>query len=214
MAGDALDQLVVGDGVAIAEHHRRYLGVEDRVRNDTGAMPDDFDVLTGGVEYLQHLLVGHQREERLEIDAVGQRIDDDRFLRARHLHHAKQRIIGRLAQEFGVDGNDRVFGETAANGGEFRIGSDQIHERSMTLRKRRSAERADMSRVLRRIRALHLRRRRVFTVKLFAGVGADRFVECQRAFQHRGFILRDGAEFIIGPRFARTRWRLPGMRSC
>jgi hypothetical protein len=25
-------------------------------------------------------------------------------------------------------------------------------------------------------------------------------------------ILRDGAEFIIGPRFARTRWRLFRMR--
>jgi hypothetical protein len=26
------------------------------------------------------------------------------------------------------------------------------------------------------------------------------------------FILRDAAEFIIGPRFARTRWRLLRMR--
>jgi hypothetical protein len=26
-------------------------------------------------------------------------------------------------------------------------------------------------------------------------------------------ILRDGAEFIIGPRFARTRWRLLRMRA-
>lgn len=28
-----------------------------------------------------------------------------------------------------------------------------------------------------------------------------------------GFMVRDGAEFIIGPRFARTRWRLLTMRA-
>jgi hypothetical protein len=32
-------------------------------------------------------------------------------------------------------------------------------------------------------------------------------------FQTGGFILRDGAESIIGPRFARTRWRLLRTRS-
>ena len=32
-------------------------------------------------------------------------------------------------------------------------------------------------------------------------------------FQVGGFILRDGAEPVIGPRFARTRWRLLTMRS-
>ena len=133
MAGDALDQLVVGDGIAIAEHHGRDLGVEDRVRNDPGLMPDDFDVLARGVEDLQHLLVGHQLEERLEVDALGQRIDHDRFLGARHLHDAEQGIIGRLAQEFGIDGDDRVLGEAGANSGEFRGGGNQIHERSITL---------------------------------------------------------------------------------
>jgi hypothetical protein len=29
-------------------------------------------------------------------------------------------------------------------------------------------------------------------------------------FRFGGFILRDGAEFIIGPRFARTRWASSG----
>ena len=36
VAGDALDQLVIGDAVAIAEHHRGHLGVEDRMRNGAG----------------------------------------------------------------------------------------------------------------------------------------------------------------------------------
>ena len=120
-------------------------------------MPDDFDILTRGVENLQHLFVSHQFEERLEVDARRQRVDHDRFLRARHLHDAKQRIIGGLSQEFGIDGDDRVFREPGANRGEFRGGGNQIHERSITLLRRRSAESADMSRVLRRIRALHFR---------------------------------------------------------
>ena len=33
VAGDALDQLVVGDRIAIAEHHGGDLGVEDRMRD-------------------------------------------------------------------------------------------------------------------------------------------------------------------------------------
>ncbi len=133
MSGNALDQLVVGNGIAIAEHHGRDLGVEDRVRYDAGLMPDDFDILTGGVEDLQHFLVGHQRKERREVDAPGQRIDDDRFLRACHLHDAEQRVISRLPQKFGIDGDDRVPGEAGANSGEFRSGGNQIHEQSMTL---------------------------------------------------------------------------------
>jgi hypothetical protein len=136
VAGDALDQLVVGNGIPVAEHHGRDLGVEDRVRNDAGLVPDDFDILPGGVENLQHLLVGHQIEERLEVDARSQRIDHDRFLRARHLYDAEQWIIGRFAEKFGIDGDDRVFREAVANSGEFRSSGDKFHERSITLLKR------------------------------------------------------------------------------
>ena len=135
MAGDALHQLVVGDGIAVAQYHGCDLGVEDRVRNNACLMPDDFDILTRGVENLQHFLVGHQFEERLEVDPLGQRIDHDRFLGARHLHDAEQGIISRLAQEFRIDGNDRVPGEAGANRGEFRSGGNQIHEQSITLLK-------------------------------------------------------------------------------
>ena len=70
VAGDALDQLVIGNAIAIAEHHGRHLGVEDRVGNGAGLVPDDLDVLAGGVEDLQHRLVAHQIEERLEVEAL------------------------------------------------------------------------------------------------------------------------------------------------
>ena len=45
-------------------------------------------------------------EERREIDARRERIDDHRLVRARHLRDAEQRVIGGLAQEFGVDGDE------------------------------------------------------------------------------------------------------------
>ena len=40
-------------------------------------VPDDFDVLPGGVENLDDLLVRHQVEKRRKVDAVSQRVDDD-----------------------------------------------------------------------------------------------------------------------------------------
>ena len=132
VAGDALDQLVVGDAVAIAEHHGRHLGVEDRMRDGAGLVPDDLDVLAGGVKHLQHGLIAHQVEERLEVDAFGQRVDNDRFLRARHLHDAKQGVVGRFPQELGIYRDDGVFCEPGAGRRQLGSGSDQIHVQSMT----------------------------------------------------------------------------------
>ena len=58
---------------------------------------------------------------------------DDGLLGAGHLHHAEQGIVGGLAQELGIDGDDGVFGEAVAGGGEVVGGGNQIHERPMTL---------------------------------------------------------------------------------
>ena len=69
VAGDALHELVVGDRIAVAEHHGGDLGIDDRVGDQAGLVPADFDVLARGVEDLDDLLVRHQREERREIDA-------------------------------------------------------------------------------------------------------------------------------------------------
>ena len=74
-------------------------------------------------------------EQKLQVDALGQGVDDDRFLGARHLHDAEQGIIGRLAQEFRIDRDYRVLGEARGNGCEFRGGGNQIHEQSITLPK-------------------------------------------------------------------------------
>ena len=133
MAHDALDQLVIGNGIAVAEYHGRHLGVEDRVRDDGGLMPDDFDILAGGMKNLQHRLIRHQFEKRLEVDPLGQGVDHHRFLGARHLHDAEQGVIRGLAQELRIDCYDRVFREAGTDGGEFRGGGNQMHEGSITL---------------------------------------------------------------------------------
>ncbi len=127
IAGDALHQLIVRNRITIAQHHGRDLGVEDRMRNEFGGMPDDFDILARGVKHLHHALVRHQCVERRKIDAGRQRVDHDRFVGRRHLRDAQQRIVGRLAQEFGVDGDERMGGHAPASGGKLGRRRDRDH---------------------------------------------------------------------------------------
>jgi hypothetical protein len=127
VAGDALHELVVGDRIAMAEHHGGDLGVEQRTGDDTGAVPDDLDVLARRMEHLQHPLVGHQREERLEIDSGGQRVDHDGLLRACELGYAEQGIIGGLPQELGIDGHERMTREAFAGGRQIVCCCYEVH---------------------------------------------------------------------------------------
>ena len=61
------------------------------------------------MEHLEHALVRHQVEERLEVDAGGERIDHHRLVARRQLRHAEQRVVGGLAEEFGVDGDEGML---------------------------------------------------------------------------------------------------------
>ena len=99
------------------------------MRNELGAVPDDFDVLTRGMKDLHHLLVGHQREEGREVDARRQRVDHHRLVGRGHLRDAEQRVIGGLAQEFGVDGDEGVGGHPPAHGGKLGRCRDRMHSR-------------------------------------------------------------------------------------
>ena len=132
VAGDALHQLVVGDEVAIAEHHGGDLRVEHRMRNDLGAMPDDLDVLARRVKDLQHLLVRHQLEERRKVEPFGQRVDHHGLVGARHLRHAQDGKIGGLAQKLGVHGDEGVLRQPAAHGRQFLRGRDRLHPGLLT----------------------------------------------------------------------------------
>ena len=102
------------------QHHGRDLGVEDRMRNDVGAMPDDFDVLARGVENLEHLLVRHQFEEGLEIDAGRQRVDDDGLV-ALASCATQSGVVGGLAEELGVDGDEGMVRQPLAGGGQLSV---------------------------------------------------------------------------------------------
>ena len=111
----------------MAQHHGGDLGVEQRLRNGLGAVPDDFDVLPCGVEDLQHPLVAHQVEKRSKVDALRKRVDHHGFLRARQLRDAEQRVVGGFAQELGVDRDERVLGKALTGGGQFARRFDGFH---------------------------------------------------------------------------------------
>ena len=78
--GHRLHEVGIRDLVAEAANHRGNLRVEQRHRHHLGEVPEDLDVLARGMEDLDHLRVGHQREERREVDSLGERIDRDRLV--------------------------------------------------------------------------------------------------------------------------------------
>ena len=108
VAGDPLHQLVVGNRVAVAQHHGSDLRVDDGSRDDAGLVPADLDVLAPGMKDLDNSIVRHQVEKRTKLDAFGKRIDDHRLIRARHLGDTELGIIGAFPQEFGIDRHEAV----------------------------------------------------------------------------------------------------------
>jgi len=55
-------------------------------------VPDDLDILAGGVKDLEDALVRHQLVEGFQVEAIGQRVDHDGLVGAGDLRHAQQRI--------------------------------------------------------------------------------------------------------------------------
>ena len=93
----------------------RDLGVDQGTRDEAGGMPADLDILAGGVEHLDDALVRHQLEQRLEVEALRQRIDHHRLVGAGDLRHAEFRIVGAFAQELGVDRHEGVALQASAD---------------------------------------------------------------------------------------------------
>lgn len=126
--GEVVHELLVADRIAEAADHGRDLGVEQRRRQDAAEHPDDLQVLPRGMEDLDHVLVAHQRHEGGEVEAVGQRVDHHGLVGRGHLDQAELRVIGRLAQELGVDGDEGMRGEAGAGGGQLVGRVDQVHD--------------------------------------------------------------------------------------
>ena len=103
--GDLVGQRFVAHLVAIAEHHRRHLGVEKRRRHPAGEVVEDLEVLARGMEDLEDARIDHQLVERPQIETGGQRIDRRGLLRTGDLHQAETRPEGAVAQELGIDGD-------------------------------------------------------------------------------------------------------------
>ena len=120
-----MHKLAVGDLLAVAANHRRNLRVEQRRRQDAGELPKDLEVLPGGVEHLDHVLVGHQLQQRLEVEPLGEGVDRHRFVVRGELDDAKDRPECRLAQEFGIDGHERRARQAVARLSEFVRRRDQ-----------------------------------------------------------------------------------------
>ena len=91
-------------------------------------MPDDLDVLPGGVKDLDHVVVGHQLEKGREIEIFGERVDGDGVIVAGELDHADLGPERGLAQKFGIDRHVGVFRESLTIGGQFGGICDEAHE--------------------------------------------------------------------------------------
>jgi hypothetical protein len=91
-----------------------------------GQVEDDLDILPAGVEDLQHLLIVHEQlEQRREVEILGLGIDRRGFGGGGDLDQAQVRPIAVLAHELGIDRDERLAGETAAQVGERVGGGDQ-----------------------------------------------------------------------------------------
>jgi len=126
-AGEAAGQRLIARRIAEAADHCRDLGVEERRRHRPGKIVEDFDVLAGGVEDLEHAWIGHQLEERRELHPRRQRIDRHRLLRPAELDEAELRPIGLVAHELGVHGDEGRPGLAAAESGKCGGVGDQGH---------------------------------------------------------------------------------------
>src|SRR5258707_12964344 len=104
--GEPPDERFVARRIAEAAHHRGDLGIEDRARHLSGQLIEDFKILPRRMKYLQGTGAGHQRQQRRQIDTLGERVDRDRLLRPGDLREAQDRPIGPLADEFSIDGDE------------------------------------------------------------------------------------------------------------
>ena len=105
-AGEPLYEGLVADRIAKTAHHRGDLGVKDGVRHRARELEENLQILARRVKHLEGVGLRHQRQQWLQIDALGQGVDRDRLPGARHLHDAEDRPVGALAHELGIDGDE------------------------------------------------------------------------------------------------------------
>ena len=119
VAGDALHELVVGDRVAIAEHHGGDLGIDQR----EGMVPASCQQISMSWRAAWNTLTTRSSaisaKNGRQIDLRRQGIDDHSLLGAGHLRDAEYWVIGAFAQELGVDRHEGVLRQACASLCEF-----------------------------------------------------------------------------------------------
>ena len=133
------DQGVIGDLLAETRRHPGDLGVEQRPGHGAQVV-EDLDVLTGGVEDLEHGLVAQDVEKRIELQVLGQGIDTGLGAIGRgHLDEAKLGPVGRLAHELGVHGDKGLAFQGLAEFRQFGGGRNRLHRVAIAPRGAESA---------------------------------------------------------------------------
>ena len=100
----------MAERVAEADEAGDELGVEDRFRQAAGVAEAEEQLLPRreGDDLLAGL--GQRLPEIVEVD-TGQRVDDEDLVGGRDLDQTKLRLIGRFADELGVEADDRRRGD-------------------------------------------------------------------------------------------------------
>ena len=126
-AGKTPHQSFVADRVAEPANHRGDLGVEHRVRHLARQLKEDLQILPGRVKHLQHRRVGHQRQQRRQVETRRQRIDRHRLVRAGDLYDTKDRPEGPLAHELRIHRDELGGPLSRTEGGKHLVIGNQCH---------------------------------------------------------------------------------------
>ncbi len=112
-----LDQAEEAQGVAIADEAGGELDVEDVVGEESGRAEADLEVFLAGVDDGDDVGVGDEFPEGGDID-VGDGVDEDDLAVAADLDEAEGGVIGFVADEFGIEGEEAGVAPALAVGFE------------------------------------------------------------------------------------------------
>ncbi len=90
-------------------------------------MEYNFNILTRGMENLDHFFIGHQPKERCQIKAGSQCIHQCSVVRRSHLNEAELRPERRFPNKFGIDCDEVGFGEGGYGLFKGLCGRDELH---------------------------------------------------------------------------------------
>ena len=119
------DKPVVTDLIAMPEHHRRNLRIEQWQRKLSHFLDEDFQILMRRVKHFGDAGVCKKAPERRQFDVRRQRVDGGGGRSVANLDQAKLRVVGLLAHEFRIDCEE--LGAMQLRDKRFELGSGGDH---------------------------------------------------------------------------------------